>query len=118
MYFITRLTTDLDTLNCFQTELWEGGLLVWHIKYQHLDPDKLEEDINLANSTKSIWKKTLRPKKVLQRGSTKEAQDPLTNYHHQDPEEHPGFQESGSRATQKKLKILLNIIMSIWKKIL
>ena len=53
MNFITRVTTDLDTLNCVQTELWEGGLLVWHIKYQHLDPDKLEEDINLANNTKS-----------------------------------------------------------------
>ena len=26
---------------------------MWHIKYQHLDPDKLEEDINLANNTKS-----------------------------------------------------------------
>ena len=26
---------------------------MWHIKYQHLDPAKLEEDINLANNTKS-----------------------------------------------------------------
>ena len=26
---------------------------MWHIKYQHPDPDKLEEDINIANNTKS-----------------------------------------------------------------
>ena len=36
-----------------ESELYEGGLLVWHVKYQHLDQDLLEQDINTANITKN-----------------------------------------------------------------
>ena len=56
---LTALPRPLELFNWLyaidesEAEGWEGGLLVWHIKYQHLDPDKLEEDINIANNTKS-----------------------------------------------------------------
>ena len=36
-----------------ESELYEGGLLVWHVKYQHLDQNLLEQDINMANLTKN-----------------------------------------------------------------
>ena len=36
-----------------ESELYEGGLLVWHVKYQHLDQNLLEEDINQSNLTKN-----------------------------------------------------------------
>ena len=32
---------------------WDEALLVWHVKYQHLDQNLLEEDINMANLTKN-----------------------------------------------------------------
>ena len=34
-----------------KTDLWDGGLLVWHIKYQHANSDLLDDDV--SNMTKS-----------------------------------------------------------------
>ena len=59
---ISLLTAPLRPLELFnwlyaidepESELYEGGLLVWHVKYQHLDQNMLEEDINMANLTKN-----------------------------------------------------------------
>jgi transmembrane protein 132 len=36
-----------------ESELWEGGKLVWHVKYQHVEPDHLEEDIAASNYSKN-----------------------------------------------------------------
>ena len=36
-----------------ESELWEGGKLVWHVKYQHLDPASLAEDLANTNYSKN-----------------------------------------------------------------
>jgi len=36
-----------------ESELWEGGKLVWHVKYQHLDPTSLAEDLANTNYSKN-----------------------------------------------------------------
>ena len=38
----------------FQTETWDGGLLVWHVKYQHIQQSMLEQDI--ANNNNNVTK--------------------------------------------------------------
>ena len=60
--------TTLDVLICFrpheifnwlyvidsnESELWEGGKLVWHVKYQHEESDELEEDLAASNYSKN-----------------------------------------------------------------
>ena len=36
-----------------KNDLWDGGLLVWHIKYQHFNVNMLEEDLAMSNITKN-----------------------------------------------------------------
>ena len=34
----------------FQTETWDGGLLVWHVKYQHIEQSMMDQDIAINNN--------------------------------------------------------------------
>eukprot|EP00092_Neocalanus_flemingeri_P018939 GFUD01020515.1.p1 GENE.GFUD01020515.1~~GFUD01020515.1.p1 ORF type:complete len:1459 (-),score=271.45 GFUD01020515.1:1899-6275(-) len=43
----------LYVIDTNESELWEGGKLVWHVKYQHVESNELEEDIAASNYSKN-----------------------------------------------------------------
>lgn len=43
----------LFVIDSNESDLWEGGKLVWHVKYQHVESEHLEEDLAASNYSKN-----------------------------------------------------------------
>ena len=49
-----------------ESEAWEAGLLVWHLKYQHLEQDMMDSDIENNNNNNNNLTRTSRLRHRLQ----------------------------------------------------